>query len=150
MRNGSDLVHVRKMLKDYNAENIQIFAKIENRQGVDAMETIIPESDVIVIARGDLGNDMPLWKLPAVQKQIEACCKKHGKPFIVVTQMLASMETNPVPTRAEVSDIFNAVVDGAGGVMITGESAVGKYPAEAITYLAKTACEGEYWRDTQQ
>lgn len=125
---------------------MQIFAKIENRLGLEAMDDIIPNADMIVIARGDLGNDMPLWELPAVQKRIENCCKKYGKPYIVVTQMLASMESNPVPTRAEVSDIFNAVTDGADGVMITGESAVGKYPVEAITYLANTANEGELWR----
>ena len=146
VRSGQDLIKVREILKYYDAEYLQIFAKIENRLGLEAMDDIIPNADMIVIARGDLGNDMPLWKLPAVQKRIENCCKKYGKPYIVVTQMLASMESNPVPTRAEVSDIFNAVTDGADGVMITGESAVGKYPVEAITYLANTANEGELWR----
>ena len=86
---------------------------------------------------------MPLWELPAVQKQISAACRKAGKPFMVVTQMLSSMEQRPVPTRAEVSDIFNAVLDGAASVMVTGETAVGKYPAETIRYLVNTAAEAE-------
>lgn len=86
---------------------------------------------------------MPLWELPRVQKKIEEVCEKYQKPYIVVTQMLASMEQNPVPTRAEVSDIFHAVMHGAYGVMVTGETAVGKYPVEVIKYLANTAKEAE-------
>lgn len=139
--NGETLRQVRVALKENGAEDLQIFAKIENRLGVEHIEEILPEADVIVIARGDLGNDMPLWELPAVQKRLEEACKQAGKPYIVVTQMLASMEKNPVPTRAEVSDIFHAVYHGAWGVMITGETAVGAYPVEAITYLANTARE---------
>lgn len=138
-----DLTYVRNILKENHAEDIQIFAKIENQMGVANLEDILPEADVIVIARGDLGNDMPLWELPAVQKDIEETCKKKGKPYVVVTQMLASMEERPVPTRAEVSDIFHAVWHGAWGVMITGESAVGKYPVESVTYLANTARTAE-------
>ena len=140
---GEDLKYVRSVLKEYGAEDIQIFAKIENRIGVENLENILPEADVIIIARGDLGNDMPLWELPGVQKRIETTCKKYNKPYIVVTQMLASMEENPVPTRAEVSDIYHAVYHGAWGVMLTGETAVGKYPVEAIRYMANTAREGE-------
>lgn len=143
---GEDLVYVKNILKENHAEDIRIFAKIENRTGVKNLENILPQTDVIVIARGDLGNDMPLWELPAVQKQIEEACKKNQKPYIVVTQMLASMEEHPVPTRAEVSDIFHAVMHGAWGVMITGESAVGKYPVEAVTYLSNTAKEAEKYR----
>ena len=137
--NGEDLRYVRSVLEEHHAGDIKIFAKIENRLGVENLENILPEADVIVIARGDLGNDMPLWELPRVQKQIEEACKKIGKPYIVVTQMLASMEQNPVPTRAEVSDVFHAVYHGAWGVMLTGETAVGKYPVEAIRYLSKTS-----------
>lgn len=137
--NGSQLRKVRAVLKEYGAENVQIFAKIENRLGVKNLDDILPEADVIIIARGDLGNDMPLWELPRVQKQIEEACDKADKPYIVVTQMLASMEQNPVPTRAEVSDIYHAVYHGAWGVMLTGETAVGKYPVEAVSYLANTA-----------
>lgn len=139
VRSGEDLQKVRQILAENDAEDIQIFAKIENRMGVFNMDSIIPEADVIVIARGDLGNDMPLWELPKVQKEIEAACKKYNKPYIVVTQMLASMEHSPVPTRAEVSDIFHAVYHGAWGVMVTGETAVGEYPVEVIRYLANTA-----------
>ena len=136
---GEDLKQVRNVLVEHGAEEIQIFAKIENRLGVEHIQDILPEADVIVIARGDLGNDMPLWELPKVQKEIEEACKVAGKPYIVVTQMLASMEQNPVPTRAEVSDIYHAVHHGAWGVMLTGETAVGKYPIDAIKYLANTA-----------
>lgn len=137
--NGEDLRYVRSVLKQSGAEHILIFAKIENRLGVENIEDIIPEANVIIIARGDLGNDMPLWELPRVQKQIEVACQKANKPYIVVTQMLASMEHHPVPTRAEVSDIYHAVYHGAWGVMLTGETAVGDHPVEAIRYLANTA-----------
>lgn len=144
---GEELRYVRNILKEHGAKQIQIYAKIENRLGVEHIEEILSEADVIIIARGDLGNDMPLWELPRVQKQIETACKKAGKPYIVVTQMLASMENNPVPTRAEVSDIFHAVYHGAWGVMITGETAVGKYPVEAVRYLVNTAEAAEKYRD---
>ncbi len=140
---GEDLKYVRGVLKESDAEDIQIFAKIENKLGVENIEGILPEADVIIIARGDLGNDMPLWELPVVQKQVEEACKKAEVPYVVVTQMLSSMETNPVPTRAEVSDIFHAVFHGAYGIMITGESAVGKYPIEAVKYMTNTAKEAE-------
>ena len=138
---GEDLKKVREILKENKAENIQIFAKIENRIGVENLDSILPQADMLVIARGDLGNDMPLWELPMVQKKIESACKKYGKPYMVVTQMLATMEQNPVPTRAEVSDIFHAVLHGAEAVMVTGETAVGKYPIEVIKYLANTSKE---------
>ncbi len=143
VRSGDDLKKVGDILNSNGAEHIDIYAKIENRQGVENLSDILPYADALVIARGDLGNDMPLWELPSVQKRIEDACHKADKPYIVVTQMLASMENSPVPTRAEVSDIFHAVYHGAWGVMITGESAVGKYPVEAVKYLSKTAkaCE---------
>ena len=110
----------------------------------------MPEADCIVIARGDLGNDMPLWELPVAQKKIEEACKKHKKPYMVVTQMLASMEQNPVPTRAEVSDIFHAVYHGAEAVMVTGETAVGKYPVEVIKYLNNTAKAAIQYKNSKQ
>lgn len=140
---GEDLRYVRSVLNEYGGDQIKIYAKIENQMGVENLEDILPEADVIIIARGDLGNDMPLWELPGTQKRIEEMCKKHNKPYIVVTQMLASMEENPVPTRAEVSDIYHAVYHGAWGVMLTGETAVGKYPVESIRYMANTAREAE-------
>lgn len=145
VRHGRELQELRQTMETLGADKLKVFAKIETMEGVENLETILPYSDVIVIARGDLGNDMPLWKLPAVQKKISTACRSAGKPFVVVTQMLASMEQNPIPTRAEVSDIFNAVADGAYGVMVTNETAVGYYPVEAISYLACTAKEAEDW-----
>ena len=100
---------------------------------------------MIVIARGDLGNDVPLCELPGVQKDIAARCKAKNIPFLVVTQMLTSMIEHPVPTRAEVSDIFNAVTDGASAVMVTNETAVGSYPAEVIRILQATTAAAEQW-----
>lgn len=143
VHSGEELRKVRKALQENGADHVKIFAKIENMQGVEHLEDILPEADWVIIARGDLGNDMDLWQLPAVQKKIAAACVKAGKPFVVVTQMLASMEHSPVPTRAEVSDIFNAVLDGCAGVMVTGETAVGDYPAEVIRYLTNTVKSAE-------
>lgn len=140
VRGGDDLRMLRRALRDTGNEHIRIYAKIENQRGINHLSEILPEADEIVIARGDLGSAMPLWELPAAQKRISAMCRKVGKPFMVVTQMLASMERNPVPTRAEVSDIFNAIADGASSVMLTGETAVGDYPVDSIHYLAKTVC----------
>ncbi|MBE6963052.1 MAG: pyruvate kinase [Ruminococcaceae bacterium] len=149
VRSEKDLLELRRLLNENGAGHLQVFAKIETMEGVDNLPHILPYADVIVIARGDLGNDMPLWQLPAVQKRIANTCRAAGKPFIVVTQMLASMEHAAVPTRAEVSDIFNAVADGAWGVMLTGETAVGQYPAEAIRYLSNTAAEACRWLGAQ-
>lgn len=140
---GSQLLEVKQALHKNGLKHIRIFAKIENREGIHQIQDILPAADMVVIARGDLGNDMPLWKLPAAQKTISEACKKEGKPFLVVTQLLASMADHPYPTRAEVSDIFHAVADGASAVMVTNETAVGKYPVEVIRYLKKTACEAE-------
>ena len=139
VRSADDLINLKRVLALNDAQDIQIFAKIENMQGVAFLESFLPLSDEIVIARGDLGNSMPLWELPRVQKQIANQCKKAKKPFMVVTQMLDSMEHRQVPTRAEVSDIYNAVIDGASSVMLTGETAVGEYPIDAMNYLVKTA-----------
>ena len=143
VHSGEELKELKAMLAELGAGHVQVFAKIETMEGFANLESILPEADVIVIARGDLGNDMPLWQLPAVQKLISAKCRKAGKKFMVVTQMLYSMEKAPVPTRAEVSDIFNAVLDGAASVMVTGETAAGAYPVEVIKYLANTAREAE-------
>lgn len=146
VRSREDLEIVRAELDRTGGSDIRLFAKIENMDGVNSLDELIPAADEIVIARGDLGNAMPLWDLPKVQKQISEKCKVYGKPFMVVTQMLTSMEKNPVPTRAEVSDIFNAVADGAASVMVTGETAVGNYPVEVIRYLANTAAVAEEYR----
>lgn len=143
VRCRADLQALREALDENGGAAIRIFAKIENREGVAHLEELLPAADEIVIARGDLGNSGPLWELPALQKTIAAACRSAKKPFMVVTQMLASMERSPVPTRAEVSDIFNAVLDGAASVMLTGETAVGAYPVDAIRYLAQTVREGK-------
>ena len=143
VRSPEDLKTVRAALKEAGCSDIRLFAKIENTDGIRMIESLIPEADEIVIARGDLGNAVPLWDLPGVQKTIAASCRAAGRAFMVVTQMLASMEQNPVPTRAEVSDIFNAVLDGAASVMVTGETAAGKYPAEVIRCLVNTVRSAE-------
>ena len=141
VRGREDLLALRAALQQYGGEHIRIFAKVENRQGLETLLDWIDLADCIVIARGDLGNAVPLWQLPAIQKGIAALCIARGKPFLVVTQLLASMEERAVPTRAEVSDIFNAVLDGAWALMLTGETAAGRYPAEAMAYLCNTVVE---------
>lgn len=143
VRSRDDLLEVRRALDGAGCEAVRLFAKIESRAGVERLDELIPCCDEIVIARGDLGNAMPLWELPAVQKRIAKACRAAGRDFTVVTQMLDSMTQHPVPTRAEVSDIFNAVLDGAASVMVTGETAAGAYPALAIRYLTKTVREAE-------
>lgn len=143
VRGREDLETVRAALDEAGGQSIRLFAKIEDRDGMAKLAELIPAADEIVIARGDLGNSGPLWELPALQKRIAAACRDAGRPFMVVTQMLASMEQAPVPTRAEVSDIFNAVLDGAASVMVTGETAVGRWPVEAMRYLVNTAREAE-------
>ena len=138
VRNAKDLQNLREVLNEENPTNIQIFAKIENMDGVEQLTELLPFADEFVIARGDLGNAMPLWELPGVQYRIGKICQEAGKPYMVVTQMLASMETSPIPTRAEVSDIFYAILHGASSVMLTGETAAGKYPVEAMEYMCET------------
>ena len=141
VRDRADLEAVRAALNRFGGADIRLFAKIENQEGVRNLDELLPFCDEIVIARGDLGNAMPLWELPRVQKEISRKCRKAGCDFMVVTQMLYTMEHSAVPTRAEVSDIFNAICDGAASVMVTGETAVGDYPVDAIRYLTRTAAE---------
>ena len=135
VRSREDVEEVRTALC---GTGLRHFAKLENRAGLDSLEQWIGLPDVLVIARGDLGNAVPLWELPGIQKRVAARARQAGKPFLVVTQMLASMERTAVPTRAEVSDIFNAVLDGASALMLTGETAAGRYPAEAMDYFCRT------------
>lgn len=141
VRNQKDLITLRNALVDAGAGNVEIFAKIENLQGVNALDELLPYCDHVVIARGDLGNAMPLYKLPGVQKRIAAHCLEANKPFMVVTQLLDSMHERAVPTRAEVLDIYNAVLDGASSLMLTGETAAGKFPAAAMQFLVRTGQE---------
>ena len=145
VRSKEDLHAVRAALDGFGCGDVQLFSKIESLEGLGALPEIMAASDVIIIARGDLGNATGLTRLPGVQKDIAASCRAAGKPFLVATQMLASMEHSPVPTRAEISDVFNAVLDGAHAVMLTAETAVGRYPVESIRYLKDTAAAAEKW-----
>ena len=146
VRSREDLIEVRSALDQAGGQTVRLLAKIENAAGLEKLEALIPCCEEIVIARGDLGNAMPLWTLPAAQKRIAAACRAAGRDFMVVTQMLDSMTHRPVPTRAEVSDVFNAVLDGAASVMVTGETAAGDYPAQVIRYLTQTVREAERYR----
>ena len=143
VRGPEDLIAVRHALEQAGCPSLRLLAKIENAEGVRSLGSILPCCDEIVIARGDLGNSMNLWELPGTQKRISAACRAAGRDFMVVTQMLDSMTHRPVPTRAELSDVFNAVLDGAASVMVTGETASGEYPVETIRYLVKTVREAE-------
>lgn len=139
VRGRADVEAVREALCKQGASNIRIMAKIENRQGLEHLDEIIEAADEICIARGDLGNAIPLWEIPQIQKEIARRCIKMRRPFCIATQLLWSMQKRAVPTRAEVCDIYNAVLDGADGFMLTGETAIGQYPEKAMYYLTRTA-----------
>lgn len=141
VRSRRDIEILRRTLDELGLDRVRIMAKIENRQGLDHLDEIMEAANQICIARGDLGNSIPLWKLPAIQKDIAARCRERKKPFCLVTQLLWSMEQRPVPTRAEVCDIYNGVLDGASSLMLTGETAAGKWPVQALRYLVRTAEE---------
>lgn len=139
VRGRGDILTLKQALADCGGAHIRIFAKIENAAGVQTLPEFVQDVDEVVIARGDLGNAMPLWELPGCQKRLAAVCRGAGTPFMVVTQLLDSMQTRAVPTRAEVSDIYNAVLDGSSSLMLTGETAAGANPVQAMEYLVKTA-----------
>ena len=115
--------------------------------GLHRLDEILPLADVVVIARGDLGNAMPLWELPRAQTLIASKCRAAKRPFMVSTQMLHSMHHAAVPTRAEVTDVYQAARSGADYLLLTGETAAGEYPVEAMTYFAKIAANG--WADAE-
>ncbi len=142
VRNASEVVTMRNALRSRGA-HIPIIAKIENREGVDNMSSIIAEADGIMVARGDLGVELELGEGPTVQKRIIRATVAQGKPVITATQMLDSMERNPRPTRAEVSDVANAIFDGTSAVMLSGETAVGRRPVEAVKTMVSLAREAE-------
>lgn len=147
VRGREDVLALRSALCRCGCKGIRLYAKVENRLGLETLPQWIDLADCIVIARGDLGNAIPLTRLPAAQKAIAGLAKERGKPFLVVTQLLASMEHSAVPTRAEVSDIYNAVLDGASALMLTGETAGGAFPREAMEVLCRTA-QGA-WNDRE-
>jgi pyruvate kinase len=142
IQTADDIYKMREILIERNV-NIPIIAKIENRAGVTNMEEIVDAADGIMVARGDMGVELPLADVPATQKHIIRTTVSNGKPVITATQMLASMEHNPKPTRAEASDVANAILDGTSAVMLSGETAVGKYPIEAVKTLATIAMRAE-------
>ena len=142
IRNAGDIQAMRAQLQDLNAA-IPIIAKIENRDGVDNMDGILSAANGIMVARGDLGIELNMGEGPTIQKRIIRATVSNGKPVITATQMLDSMERNPRPTRAEVSDVANAIFDGTSAVMLSGETAVGRRPVEAVRTMVALALEAE-------
>ncbi|MEW9095531.1 MAG: pyruvate kinase [Clostridiaceae bacterium] len=139
IRRASDVLAIRKVIEQNNGKDIQICSKIENHQGVENIDEIIQFSDAIMVARGDMGVEIPIEQVPIIQKMIIEKCNKAGKAVITATQMLDSMIRNPRPTRAEASDIANAIFDGTDAIMLSGETAGGKYPIEAANTMARIA-----------
>lgn len=149
IRKASDVIDIKKVLENNDGHDIRVIAKIENREAIENFDEIIKVSDGIMVARGDLGVEIPVEEVPVVQKMLIEKCYKSGKPVITATQMLDSMIRNPRPTRAETSDIANAIYDGTSVIMLSGETAVGKYPVETLETMAKIARKAEasidYW-----
>lgn len=140
---AQDVLDARKFLKEHGGEHIDIIAKIENRSGVKNLLEIMSVCDGIMVARGDLGVEIPYEELPDIQKYIISQCRIHGKRVITATEMLESMIHNPRPTRAEISDVANAVYDGTSAVMLSGETAAGEYPVESVNAMSKIVKQAE-------
>ena len=139
VRKASDVLAIREILEKNNAGDVLILSKIENQEGVENIDEILQVSDGIMVARGDLGVEIPTEEIPIVQKMIIKKCNELAKPVITATQMLDSMIRNPRPTRAEVTDVANAIYDGTDAIMLSGETAAGKYPVEAVKVMASIA-----------
>lgn len=142
VRRAADVVEVRRVVEELGGDQ-EIVAKIETRQALEDLEAILKVSDGLMVARGDLGVEMPAEEVPLVQKNLIARCNLLGKPVITATQMLESMVERPVPTRAEASDVANAILDGTDAVMLSAETATGKHPVEAVTFMARIAARTE-------
>ena len=143
VRKSADILEIRKVLEENNGEHVEIIAKIENREGVDNIDEILAASDGIMVARGDLGVEILAEEIPLVQKELIKKSNIAGKPVITATQMLDSMMRNPRPTRAEVTDIANAILDGSSAIMLSGETAAGKYPIESVKTMYNIAIRTE-------
>lgn len=143
IRKASDVLEIKNILKEQESEHIKIIAKIENQEGVDNVDSIIEVADGIMIARGDMGVEIPIEKIPIIQKKIIKKCNKAGKIVITATQMLDSMIRNSIPTRAEACDICNAIFDGTDAIMLSGETASGNFPIESAKIMSKIAIETE-------
>lgn len=143
VRRPSDVLEITQILEENNATHIQIIPKIENQEGVDNIDAILQVSDGLMVARGDLGVEIPTEEVPIAQKELIRKCNALGKPVITATQMLDSMQRNPRPTRAEASDVANAIYDGTDAIMLSGETAAGDYPVEAVQTMARIAVRTE-------
>ncbi len=136
---GNDVLHVKKILENYGNSDVLLISKIERPVALKNFDQILEVSDGIMVARGDLGVEISPDKVPIKQKEMIYRCNREGKPVIVATQMLESMTNSPIPTRAEAADVFNAVLDGTDAVMLSGETAIGKYPVNAVVFMNKIA-----------